>query len=198
MDAGLKNLVQSWLQESLEVKQAVVRDEQLIEMLQQASEWCAEACQAGNKVMFMGNGGSAADAQHMAGEFVSRFNYDRPGIGAFALTVDTSVLTAIGNDYGYQHLFARQVQACGRPGDVLVGMSTSGNSPNVLLAFEEARRMGIRTVALTGATGGKMRDATDLCLRVPSTSTPRIQECHILLGHVLCGLVEAIIHPKAE
>lgn len=196
MDVGLKNLMQSWLQESLDVKQSMVHDGALIEMLGRASVLCAQACQAGHKVMFMGNGGSAADAQHLAGEFVSRFNYDRPGIGAVALTVDTSVLTAIGNDYGYEQLFRRQVQACGRAGDVLIGMSTSGNSPNVLQAFEEARRMGIRTVALTGASGGKMLNATDLCLRVPSSSTPRIQECHIVLGHILCGLVEAIIYPK--
>lgn len=196
MDAGLKTLMRSWLQESLDVKQAMIRDEQLIAALEQAAVWCEQACLAGGKVMFMGNGGSAADAQHLAGEFVSRFNYDRPGIGAIALTVDTSVLTAIGNDYGYEHLFRRQVQASGKAGDVLVGLSTSGNSPNVLHAFEEARRMGIRTIAFTGSTGGKMRDSTDMCLRVPSTSTPRIQECHIVLGHTLCGLVEAMIYPN--
>lgn len=197
MDAGLKTLMRSWLQESLDVKQAMVRDEQLIAALEQASVWCAQACLAGGKVMFMGNGGSAADAQHLAGEFVSRFNYDRPGIGAIALTVDTSVLTAIGNDYGYEQLFRRQVQASGKAGDVLVGLSTSGNSPNVVHAFEEARRMGIRTIAFTGSTGGKMRDSTDICLRVPSTSTPRIQECHIVLGHTMCGLVEAMIYPSS-
>lgn len=196
MDAGLRTLMQSWLKESVDVKQLMIRDDALIAALELASMWCAQACQAGGKVMFMGNGGSASDAQHLAGEFVSRFNYDRPGISGIALTVDTSVLTAIGNDYGYEHVFSRQVQACGKAGDVLIGMSTSGNSPNVLRAFDEARRLGIRTIALTGSSGGKMRDLTDICMRVPSTSTPRIQECHILLGHTLCGLVEAIIHPQ--
>lgn len=196
MDAGLRAQMHHWLQESVEVKQAMIRDTELLSSLEIVSTWCVQACRAGSKVMFMGNGGSAADAQHLAGEFVSRFNYDRPGISGMALTVDTSVITAIGNDYGYEHIFSRQVQACGKPGDVLIGLSTSGNSPNVLRAFEEARSQGIRTIAFTGSTGGKMRASADVCLRVPSMSTPRIQECHILLGHTLCGLVEAMIHPN--
>jgi len=158
--------------------------------------WCTQACLSGRKVLFMGNGGSAADAQHLAGELVSRFNYDRPGLASFALTVDTSVLTAIGNDYGYERLFARQVQACGQEGDVLIGMSTSGRSPNVMRAFEEARAKGLRTVALTGETGGDMLPLVDVCIRVPSTSTPRIQECHITLGHIVCGLVEQLVFPQ--
>jgi D-sedoheptulose 7-phosphate isomerase len=126
----------------------------------------------------------------------SRFNYDRPGLASFALTVDTSVLTAIGNDYGYERLFARQVQACGQAGDVLIGMSTSGKSPNLMRAFEEARSKGLKTVALTGETGGDMLSLVDLCVRVPSRSTPRIQECHITLGHIICGLVEQMIFPQ--
>lgn len=197
MDARLKNLAKSWLEESIQVKQQTLQDDQILNQVHDVAARCAQACKQGAKVLFMGNGGSAADAQHLAGEFVSRFNYDRPGLASFALTVDTSVLTAIGNDYGYERLFERQVQACGKPGDVLIGMSTSGNSPNVLRAFAQARAMGIYTVALTGQTGGSMREAVDTCLRIPSTSTPRIQECHITLGHMICGLVEQIVFPQS-
>ena len=192
----LSQIAESWLLESLAVKRAVLEDKTLLGQIEAIARKCAESCVAGHKVLFMGNGGSAADAQHLAGEFVSRFNYDRPGLSAFALTVDTSVLTAIGNDYGYERVFERQVQACAKQGDVLIGLSTSGNSPNVVKAFEQARAMGIFTVAMTGATGGKMKDLCDVCVRVPSTETPRIQECHITLGHIVCGMVEMLIFPK--
>jgi D-sedoheptulose 7-phosphate isomerase len=192
----LSQIAESWLLESLAVKRAVLEDKTLLGQIEAIARKCAESCVSGHKVLFMGNGGSAADAQHLAGEFVSRFNYDRPGLSAFALTVDTSVLTAIGNDYGYERVFERQVQACAKQGDVLIGLSTSGNSPNVVKAFEQARAMGIFTVAMTGATGGKMKDLCDVCVRVPSTETPRIQECHITLGHIVCGMVEMLIYPK--
>ncbi len=192
----LSQIAESWLLESLAVKRAVLEDKTLLGQIEAIARKCAESCVSGHKVLFMGNGGSAADAQHLAGEFVSRFNYDRPGLSAFALTVDTSVLTAIGNDYGYERVFERQVQACAKQGDVLIGLSTSGNSPNVVKAFEQARAMGIFTVAMTGATGGKMKDLCDVCVRVPSTETPRIQECHITLGHIVCGMVEMLIFPK--
>ena len=132
-----------------------------------------------------------------SGEFVSRFNYDRPGLASFALTVDTSVLTAIGNDYGYDKVFERQVQACARPGDVVVGLSTSGNSVNVVKGLEMARAQGVCTVALTGQDGGRMKALADICLRMPSSETPRIQECHIVVGHIICGLVEQIVFPRA-
>ncbi|MFM1990458.1 MAG: hypothetical protein RJA99_3415 [Pseudomonadota bacterium] len=148
------------------------------------------ALRAGRKVLLAGNGGSAADAQHIAGEFVSRFAFDRPGLAAIALTTDTSILTAIGNDYGYEKLFSRQVQALGVAGDVFVGISTSGKSPNVMRAFEEARRIGLVTIGLTGNRGGPMTELCDHLLSVPSPDTPRIQEGHIVLAHTLCLLVE--------
>jgi len=196
MDDRLSALAKAWLAEAIAVKQQVAADPVLLAQAAEVAELCAAACQQGGKVLFMGNGGSAADAQHLAGEFVSRFNYDRPGLASFALTVDTSVLTAIGNDYGYEKVFARQIQACAKPGDIVIGLSTSGNSPNVVLAFETARALGIKTVALTGQGGGKMRELTDVCMMMPSGSTPRIQECHITLGHIICGLVEQIIFPQ--
>lgn len=146
------------------------------------------------KLLLAGNGGSAADAQHIAGEFVSRFAFDRPGLSAVALTVDTSILTAIGNDYGYEKLFSRQVQAIGNAGDIFIGYSTSGKSPNILLAFEEAKAKGLLCIGLTGNRGGPMRDLCDHLLEVPSDSTPKIQEGHLVLGHIICGLVENAIY----
>ena len=156
---------------------------------------CIDALRRGHKILFAGNGGSAADAQHLAGELVSRFNYDRPGLAAFALTTDTSVLTAIGNDYGYELVFERQVRGLGRPGDVLVGISTSGRSRNVLRALQAAREGGLVTVGMTGNQREAIEGLCDLCIRVPSRETPKIQEGHIVLGHALCGLVEAMMFP---
>lgn len=150
-----------------------------------------ERLKAGNTLLFCGNGGSAADAQHIAGEFVSRFHFDRPGLSAIALSTDTSILTAIGNDYGYERVFARQVEALGRPGDVLTVLSTSGNSPNVIRAIEASKARGIAVVGLTGGTGGKMAALCDHLLVAPSSVTPRIHECHLASYHLLCGLVEA-------
>ena len=161
-----------------------------------AVELCVESLRAGGKVMFAGNGGSAADAQHWAGELVSRFYYDRPGLAAIALTTDSSILTAIGNDYGYDYTFARQVEALGRTGDVLVAISTSGNSPNIIRAAEAARARGVAVVGFTGEGGGKLAPLCDICFRVPSTETPRIQEGHEFIGHLLCALVEAEMHPR--
>ncbi len=155
-----------------------------------AAQACITCLRGGGKVLLAGNGGSAADAQHIAGEFVSRFEFDRPGLAAVALTTDTSILTAIGNDYGYEKLFARQVQALGRPGDVFIGYSTSGKSPNILRAFETARELGLVCVGFTGNRGGPMRELCHHLLEVPAPETPRIQEGHLVLGHALCGLVE--------
>lgn len=149
-----------------------------------------DSVRAGGKIIFFGNGGSAADAQHLATELTVRYRKDRAPIAAIALTTDTSALTAIGNDFGFDHLFARQVAAIGRRGDVAIGISTSGNSPNVMLALEEARRLGIVTVGLSGKTGGKMAPLCDILLNVPSTTTARIQEMHITLGQMLCGALE--------
>ena len=156
---------------------------------------CVKALRAGGRVLFCGNGGSAADAQHLAGEFVSRFNYDRAPLAGLALTTDTSILTAIGNDYGYEKVFERQVLGLGRPGDVLVGISTSGRSKNVLAAFAAARKVGMVTVGMTGNQREAIEQHVDHCIRIPSASTPKIQEGHIVCGHALCGLVELWMYP---
>ena len=177
-------------QASVAVKQRILEDAGFLQQITDMGHLLIDRYEAGNKLLVAGNGGSAADAQHIAAEFVSRFNYDRPGLPALALTTDTSILTAIGNDYGYDQLFRRQIEANGQTGDVFLGISTSGNSPNILMALEAARLKGITTIGLTGASGGKMRDLCDHCLCVPSDDTPRIQEAHIVIGHTLCAMVE--------
>jgi len=156
----------------------------------------SQALARGNKLLLCGNGGSAADAQHWAGELVSRFHHDRPGLAAIALTTDSSILTAIGNDYGYERVFARQVEALGAPGDVLFALSTSGRSPNVLAALQAARDRGMLTVGFTGEGGGWMPPLCDILLTVPAASTPRIQEGHEVLGHAICALIEATLFPR--
>jgi D-sedoheptulose 7-phosphate isomerase len=178
--------------DSIAAKEKVLADETLLASIVTVSEVVEAALRAGNKVMLAGNGGSAADSQHIAAEFVSRFEFDRPGLPSIALSTDTSMLTAIGNDYGYDYVFARQLEANGRAGDVFIGISTSGNSKNVVAAVEAAKTRGIITVALCGA-GGKLKDICDYALPVPSTHTPRIQENHILIGHAICALVEEAI-----
>ena len=185
------------LRASADNLRSMSEDAGLLDGVARVASVCIEALRRGNKILFAGNGGSAADAQHLAGELVSRFNYDRPGLAAFALTTDTSVLTAIGNDYGYEHLFARQVEAVGSPGDVLFALSTSGRSPNIVKALQAARAKGLVTVGLTGSGGGRMPELCDHCLRVPSDATPRIQEGHITIGHTVCWLIERQIFPQA-
>jgi D-sedoheptulose 7-phosphate isomerase len=175
---------------------AMSEDRDLHAAVARVAAACIGALRAGGKILFAGNGGSAADAQHLAGELVSRFNYDRPGLPAFALTTDTSVLTAIGNDYGYERLFARQVEAVGRAGDVLIAISTSGKSPNILEALRVARAKGLVTVGMTGRGGGRMAEICDHVLRTPSDATPRIQEGHIVMGHTICCLIEQQIFPR--
>lgn len=155
-----------------------------------ASEACIAAYGRGSKILIAGNGGSAADAQHFAGELVSRFYFDRPALAAIALTTDTSILTAIGNDYGYEDVFSRQVQALGQTGDVFIAISTSGNSPNILKAIAQAKSQGLTVIGLTGHTGGKMQALCDVCLCAPSDSTPHIQECHLVIEHALCAGIE--------
>ena len=157
-----------------------------------------EALLRGNKLLLCGNGGSAADAQHWAGELVSRFNYDRPGLAAIALTTDSSILTAIGNDYGYDYSFARQVEAIGRPGDVLFAISTSGRSRNVLAALEAAKAKGMPTAGFTSETGGDMLALCDHCLCAPASRTPLVQEAHEVAGHVICAMIERRIFPRAD
>ena len=174
---------------SIRTKQALLADEALLQAIVQTGNRMIEAFRRGNRVIFAGNGGSAADAQHLAAEFVSRFEFDRPGLPSLSLATDTSMITAIGNDYGYEKLFRRQLEAQARPGDIFVGITTSGRSKNILAAFEVCKGLEVTSVALCG-TGGELEDKVDTVLRVPSSHTPRIQECHILIGHMLCQQVE--------
>lgn len=186
----MQNYIAAQISEAQRVMAAMLVDKALFATLEAAAGACIGCFQCGGKVLLAGNGGSAADAQHIAGEFVSRFAFDRPGLPAIALTTDTSILTSIGNDYGYESLFARQVQAHGNKEDVFIAYSTSGKSPNILRALEEARTCGLVCVGLTGNRGGSMRELCDFLLEVPSSDTPKIQEGHLVLGHILCGLVE--------
>lgn len=189
----MKSYISVQIAEAARVMSAMLADEALLSTVEVAAGACIECLQRGGKVLLAGNGGSAADAQHIAGELVSRFAFDRPGLPAIALTTDSSILTAIGNDYGYEKLFARQVQAHGNNGDVFIGYSTSGKSPNILQAFEEARSRNLVCIGLTGNHGGLMRELCDHLLEVPSGDTPKIQEGHLVLGHILCGLIENAI-----
>lgn len=184
------------INEAQQVMLAMLTDASLQNKMESVALACIQCLQEGGKILLAGNGGSAADAQHIAGEFVSRFAFDRPGLPAIALTTDTSILTAIGNDYGYEKLFVRQVQAHGKKGDVFIGYSTSGTSPNILLSLQEARARGLVTVGFTGNHGGRICEYCDYILEVPSSDTPHIQEGHAVLGHILCGLVEAAIFGK--
>jgi D-sedoheptulose 7-phosphate isomerase len=165
-------------------------DGHLMVALESAIQACVDCLQSDGRILIAGNGGSAADAQHIAGELVSRFAFERPGLPVLALTTDTSVLTAIGNDVGYQFLFSRQIQAHGRKGDVFIAYSTSGHSANILLALQEAKRLGLTCIGFTGGDGGQMSALCDYVLKIPSNRTPKIQEGHLVLGHILCGLVE--------
>ncbi|EAK3633588.1 D-sedoheptulose 7-phosphate isomerase [Campylobacter jejuni] len=193
---NLNSYIKEHFRESILVKEQILKDENLITLIKNASLEVIKAYKNGNKTLLAGNGGSAADAQHIAGEFVSRFYFDRPGIASIALTTDTSILTAIGNDYGYENLFARQVQAQGVRGDVFIGISTSGNSKNILKALELCKQKGIISIGLSGASGGAMNELCDYCIKVPSTCTPRIQEAHILIGHIICAIVEEELFGK--
>ena len=186
----MQDFIQQQIDEAHRITGVMRADATLNKALAAAAQAVIASLKADGKVLFAGNGGSAADAQHMAGEFVSRFMFDRPGLAALALTTDTSILTAIGNDYGYEKLFERQVQALGRKGDVLVVYSTSGKSPNILRALEAARAKGLVTIGFTGNRGGPMHALCDHVLATPSADTPKIQEGHLVMGHILCGLVE--------
>ena len=180
--------------ESIAVKQRLLETDRLVDQIAAVADVCIATLKRGNRILLAGNGGSAADAQHIAAEFVSRFARDRSGLPSLALTTDTSMLTAISNDYGYEHVFSRQLQANGREGDVFIGISTSGNSKNVLVALEGCRRLAVKPLGLSGA-GGRMSELCDICIAVPSTSTPRIQEAHIMIGHIVCQLVEEALFP---
>lgn len=192
----MKDYIAEEFAKALANMQAMATDAALAAQVEQAAGCCVTALRNGHKLLFCGNGGSAADAQHWAGELVSRFNFDRPGLPAIALTTDTSILTAIGNDYGYDYTFARQVEALGHAGDVLIAISTSGNSANVLRAAAAARARGMQVLAFTGRGGGKLAPVADLCFRIPSDETPRIQEGHEFVGHLLCALIEREMYPR--
>jgi len=185
--------IKKQIADSIAVKRDILDSAELLALIENAASAITDAYKRGRKVLLAGNGGSAADAQHIAGEFVSRFYFDRPGLPAMSITTDTSIMTAIGNDYGFERLFARQLEANGVEGDVFISFSTSGNSPNILAALGVARQKGIFAIGLTGGGGGKMKDLCDICIRVPSAETPRIQESHILIGHIICYLVEEAI-----
>jgi len=188
--------IQSIVQASIDTKNRVLADETLLTTVAEVAAAMTEAFKAGKKVLFCGNGGSAADAQHLAAEFSGRFYYDRPPLYSEALHVNSSYVTAVGNDYSYDVIYSRMIEAMGKEGDVLVGISTSGNSPNVVKALEAANKLGMVTVGMTGETGGKMKEVSKFLINIPSKDTPRIQECHILLGHILCQLVEENVFPK--
>jgi D-sedoheptulose 7-phosphate isomerase len=181
--------LQAGIEESIQVKRSILADVPLLTKIVEVAELMASTVAQGNRVIFAGNGGSAADAQHLAAEFVSRFAFDRPGLPSLSLATDTSMITAIGNDYGYDMLFRRQLEAQARRGDVFVGITTSGRSKNVLAAFTACPALGVTSVALCGS-GGELEKHADHVIRVPSASTPRIQEAHITLGHMLCEHVE--------
>lgn len=192
----LMSKIQSIVQASIDTKNRVLADETLLNTVAEVAAAMTEAFKAGKKVLFCGNGGSAADAQHLAAEFSGRFYYDRPPLYSEALHVNSSYVTAVGNDYSYDVIYSRMIEAMGKEGDVLVGISTSGNSPNVVKALEAANKLGMITVSMTGETGGKMKEVSNFLINIPSKDTPRIQECHILLGHILCQLVEENVFPK--
>lgn len=182
--------IKSIISASIEVKSNILNDEKFIQQINDVAKLIADAFRNGHRLYLCGNGGSAADAQHLAAEFTGRFYSDREPLPAEALHVNTSFLTAVGNDYSYDQIYERAVKAHGRKGDVLIGLSTSGNSKNVILAQEEAKKRGMIVVSFTGETGGKMKDSCDYLFNVPSKDTPRIQESHILVGHIICQLVE--------
>jgi len=188
--------IKKLITDSIATKQLVLDDHELLAAIENAAQACIDAFKADKKVLFCGNGGSAADAQHISAELSGRFYTDRPPLYSEALHVNSSYMTAVANDYSYDVVYSRMVEACGRMGDVLVGITTSGNSKNIIAAMEMAHKQGMITIGMTGQSGGKMNDCCDIMLRVPSTDTPRIQESHILIGHIICQLIEETIFPK--
>jgi D-sedoheptulose 7-phosphate isomerase len=184
------------IEDSIRVKKLLLEDDKILESIEKSAGICCDALKRGNKIIFAGNGGSAADAQHLAGELVNRFGFERPGLAAIAITTDTSILTSISNDYGFESLFARQIEALGNKGDVLLSFSTSGNSTNIIEGIKEAKKKGIINLGFTGRQGGKMKSMCEICLNIPSDETPRIQESHILIGHIICYLIENLLFGK--
>lgn len=181
---------------SIATKQQILESPELLDTIRRVADVMVEALRLGRRILWCGNGGSAADAQHLAAELSGRFYYDRPPLNSEALHCNTSYLTAVANDYGYDLIYSRMINGSCRKGDVLVGISTSGNSKNIVNAFKKAKDLGVITVAMTGETGGEMKELADYLLNVPSGDTPRIQESHIMLGHIICEIVEATIFPR--
>jgi len=194
----MKDYISAQIFETKSIMSAMFLDQTLLLSVEKAAIACINSLQKGGKILLAGNGGSAADAQHIAGELVSRFAFDRPGLPAIALTTDTSILTSIGNDYGFEIIFSRQVQTHGNKGDIFIGYSTSGKSVNILRGFDEARTKGMICIGLTGNHGGLMSEMCDFLLEVPSADTPKIQEGHLVLGHILCGLIENTMFKKPD
>ncbi|MCX2683319.1 D-sedoheptulose 7-phosphate isomerase [Campylobacter sp. MIT 21-1685] len=188
--------IQNQIQQSIQTKQKIVQDENLLAQIEQVAQKCIQVYKRGGKTLLAGNGGSAADAQHIAAEFVSRFYFDRAALTSIALTTDTSILTAIGNDYGYERIFARQLEANANESDIFIGISTSGNSKNIIEALKFCKQKGIFSVGLSGLSGGNMSELCDICIKVPSNETPRIQESHIVIGHIICAIVEEALFGK--
>lgn len=187
----MQNEIMNRIQASIKVKDDILNDSKMITDIQKVCDTITACICNGGTVYLAGNGGSASDAQHIAAELVGRFYKERKGLSAEALSTNTSILTAIGNDYGYDAIFARQIEARGKKGDVFIGFSTSGNSPNIIKAIEECKKTGIIVIGMTGVSGGSMNELCDICLKMPSKDTPRIQESHIMIGHILCEFVEA-------
>jgi D-sedoheptulose 7-phosphate isomerase len=198
MNEILRSSIVDYLAQSRAVLERAMNDRQFIEVIEKSVEGISGALANGHKVLLAGNGGSAADAQHIAGEFLSRLYYDRAPVPAIALTTDSSVMTAIGNDYGYERLFERQVLGLGQSGDVFIAISTSGRSPNILCAADAARKKGLIVIGFTGGSGGELKARCDMALLAPSESTPLIQQVHITAGHIICGLVEERLFPQAN
>jgi D-sedoheptulose 7-phosphate isomerase len=192
----MNKYIENQVQESYKVTQEIYKDKKLMALIKSVALKMISIYKSGNKVLLAGNGGSASDAQHIAGELVSKFYFDRPGLAAISLVTDTSVLTAIGNDLGYENIFSRQIAANGVRGDMFIGISTSGNSENIIKALKECRKNNIITVGLSGNDGGKMKELCDYCICVPSIETPRIQENHIMIGHIICAVVEEELFGK--
>ena len=186
----MKHFIKEYISDSIETKERIMNNDALIEKIFTAAEMIAGALKSGHKLLIAGNGGSAADAQHIAAEFVCRFYFDRPALPAVALSVDTSVLTATGNDYGFLNIFSRQIEALGCEEDIFLAISTSGNSPNIIKALEAAKKLKIKTILLTGAKDSHGAQKSDLCIKVPSEETPKIQESHIMLEHIICAIAE--------
>ena len=188
--------IKNYIKKSIETKRNILENENILSKIRDVSLVIVDSLKNGGKVLICGNGGSAADSQHIAAELVGRLSFDRPGLPAMALTVDSSILTAVGNDYGYEMVFSRQVQACAQKGDVLIGISSSGNSKNVVNAILEAKEKGVFTVGFTGEKDGLISANADITIKIPSSETPIIQESHIMAGHIICAMVEKMMFPQ--